>query len=105
MKSIILILAIIGIICMASGYIQNNLQCPPPRIQYRYIDRTFEQEQNNTEPILSVSGMASMFPTLHLRLQRGVQFQAQDGWTKLKSLHHVNMVIPFPSLPNGPFPS
>jgi len=61
MKSIILILAIIGIICMASGYIQNNLQCPPPRIQYRYIDRTFEQEQNNTEPILSVSGMASMF--------------------------------------------
>ena len=61
MKSIILILAVIGIICIAAGYIQNNLQCPPPRIQYRYIDKTFEQEQNNTEPILSVAGMSSMF--------------------------------------------
>ena len=61
MKSIILILAIIGIICIAAGYIQNNLQCPPPRIQYRYVNKTFEQEQNNTTPVLAVAGMSSMF--------------------------------------------
>ena len=46
MKSIILLLAIIGIIIVCSGYIQNNLQCPPPIVQYRYIEKTFDQEQD-----------------------------------------------------------
>lgn len=61
MKSIIILLAIAGIIFIAAGYIQNNLQCPPPRIQYRYVEKTFDQEQNVTEPILSVAGVSSMF--------------------------------------------
>ena len=61
MKSIILIMAIIGIILFASGYIKSNLQCPPPRIEYRYIPKTFEDDQNTTVPILSLSGMYSMF--------------------------------------------
>jgi hypothetical protein len=61
MKSIILILAIIGIILIAVGYVKNNLQCPPPKIEYRYIPKSFEDEQNVHTPILSMSGMYSMF--------------------------------------------
>ena len=61
MKSIILLLAIIGIIIIASGYIQNNLQCPPPIVQYRYIQKTFDQEQETQKPLLSMAGINNMF--------------------------------------------
>jgi hypothetical protein len=61
MKSIILVLAIIGIVLVAVGYVKSNLQCPPPRIEYRYIPKSFEDEQNVHTPILSMSGMYSMF--------------------------------------------
>jgi hypothetical protein len=61
MKSIILVLAVIGIILIAVGYVKNNLQCPPPRIEYRYIPRSFEDEQNARTPIMSMEGMYSMF--------------------------------------------
>lgn len=61
MKSIILIMALIGIILFATGYVKSNLQCPPPKIEYRYINKTFEDEQNVRTPILSLSGMYTMF--------------------------------------------
>jgi hypothetical protein len=61
MKSIVLILALVGIILIAVGYVKSNLQCPPPKIEYRYITKDFEDEQNVQSPILSVSGMYSMF--------------------------------------------
>jgi hypothetical protein len=61
MKSIILILALVGIIFISSGYIKSNLQCPPQKIEYRYISRTFQDEQDNPEPLLSIKGIYNMF--------------------------------------------
>ena len=61
MKSFVLLLAIIGIVLIAVGYIKSNMQCPPPKIEYRYISKTFDDEQNVNKPILSVGGMYSMF--------------------------------------------
>ena len=61
MKSIILILALVGIILLAVGYVKSNLQCPPPKIEYRYISKTFNEEQDISTPILSVPGIYSMF--------------------------------------------
>jgi hypothetical protein len=61
MKSIILLFAIIGIILLAVGYVKSNLQCPPSRIEYRYIDKTFQDEQDVDTPLLSISGIYSMF--------------------------------------------
>ena len=61
MKSIILLLAVIGIILLAIGYVKSNLQCPPAKIEYRYIDKSFEDAQDIQTPIFSVSGMNSMF--------------------------------------------
>ncbi len=37
----------------------NDLQkndCPPPRIEYRYIPKSFEQEQYDRVPILATYG-------------------------------------------------
>jgi hypothetical protein len=61
MKSIILILAIVGIVLIAVGYVQGNFQCPPPKIEYRYITKTFEDDQDLDTPLMSISGIYSMF--------------------------------------------
>ena len=61
MKSIILVLAMVGIILLSVGYVKSNLQCPPPKIEYRYISKSFEDEQNVSDPIMSMSGIYSMF--------------------------------------------
>jgi hypothetical protein len=56
MKSIIVVLLIISIIFIAVGYIKSNQKCPPPIVEFRYIPRTFKEEQNVTTPILSQFG-------------------------------------------------
>tara|TARA_B100001989_G_scaffold209689_1_gene158813 strand:+ start:475 stop:729 length:255 start_codon:yes stop_codon:yes gene_type:complete len=45
MKSIILILFIIGSIFVITGYMENYKKCPLPKIEYRYIPRNFYEEQ------------------------------------------------------------
>ena len=54
MKSLVFLLLIIGIIFIAVGYIRSNQQCPPRLIEYRYIPKTFTDEQNNETPVLSI---------------------------------------------------
>ena len=61
MKTIILLLALAGIIFVAVGYVQNNLQCPPPKIEYRYITKSFDDEQNDRQPLMSISCISDMF--------------------------------------------
>ena len=59
MKSLVVVLLIISIIFVAVGYIKSNQKCPPPIVQFRYIPRTFKEEQSTSIPILSQFG--SMF--------------------------------------------
>lgn len=61
MKSIILLLAIMGILFIGVGYVKSNLQCGPDKIQYRYIPKSFEDEQTQQTPITSIGGMYDMF--------------------------------------------
>ncbi len=69
MKSLIVILTFIGIMSVVVGYINQLKKCPPPKIEYRYVPRTFQQDQENpvkvselystmfTEPTPWVSGI------------------------------------------------
>ncbi len=61
MKSIILIMALVGILMVGMGIIQNNMQCPPSRIEYRYVPKTFSEEQQVQTPLLSMTGVYDMF--------------------------------------------
>jgi len=70
MKSLIVILTFIGIMSVVVGYINQLKKCPPPKIEYRYVPRTFQQDQENpvkiselyntmfTEPTPWVSGLS-----------------------------------------------
>ena len=81
MKTIILLIAMAGIILVAVGYVQNNPQCPPPKIEYRYVTKSFNDEQNNQEPLLSVAGIDKMFekdsPWMDAKNMSGAQFNTQ----------------------------
>ena len=48
-KFIIVILLFVGILCMTVSLTKSSTQCPESKITYRYIPRTFEEEQ--TEPV------------------------------------------------------
>ena len=43
----ITILTFMGIISIAVGYVNQLKKCPPSKIEYRYIPRTFQEDQNN----------------------------------------------------------
>jgi len=56
MKSLIVFFIFMGVIFILIGQKYNNEFCPPPRIEYRYIPRSFEQEQMDRVPILATYG-------------------------------------------------
>ncbi len=69
MKSLVILLLIIGICMVVIGYNKSNQICPANRVEFRYIPRTFEQEQETPAPVLSVFGK---------------MFQDEDAWMKVQ---------------------
>lgn len=56
LKSISFFLLFAGIVLVAIGYIQQEKLNVPPRVEYRYVPRSFKEEQAVSTPILSVFG-------------------------------------------------
>ena len=56
MRSIVILFLLVGIILLAVGYIKSNQACPPPVVEFRYVPRTFTQEQDVPQPVLSIFG-------------------------------------------------
>jgi len=54
MRSIVILFLLIGICLVVVGYVQSNQSCPPPVVEFRYVPRTFEEEQNLPRPVLSI---------------------------------------------------
>lgn len=61
MKSIIVLLSFIGIVAIIIGYVNQLKQCPHPKVEYRYIPRSFEDEQN--DPVKITKVFKDMFET------------------------------------------
>ena len=45
MKSLALLLLFIGIILVVIGYTKNTDKCPKPKVEYRFVPRSFFEEQ------------------------------------------------------------
>jgi hypothetical protein len=58
-KGVIVILLFIGILCVVISLVENTKKCPKEKIIYRYIPRTFEEDQN--EPVYVTDIFYSMF--------------------------------------------
>lgn len=55
MKSLIVFFIFLGAMFILMGS-KNESLCLPPKIEYRYIPRTFEEEQLDRVPILATYG-------------------------------------------------
>jgi len=53
LKSISFFLLFAGIVLVSIGYIQQEKINKPPIVQYRYVPRSFQEEQETSVPILS----------------------------------------------------
>jgi len=58
-KSILLLLLIIGIILIAISISKTQQSCPPQKIVYKYVPRTFDEEQD--EPVYASDIFKAMF--------------------------------------------
>jgi len=45
MRSFAILLLLIGIVMVVIGYTTVQIKCPPPRIEYRFLPRSFLDEQ------------------------------------------------------------
>jgi hypothetical protein len=61
MKSLIIFVFLMGIIFII--YDQQEKHCAPPRIEYRYLPQTFNQEQYQQMPIMATYGDLFYKPT------------------------------------------
>ena len=57
MKSFALLLFLIGLIMLVIGYTSIQIKCPPPRIEYRFVPRSFIEEQLSTNTLDAVNSM------------------------------------------------
>ncbi len=56
MKSLVFLFLLVGFVLVVIGFVKTNQDCPPPIVQFRYIPKTFNQEQSVQQPISSIFG-------------------------------------------------
>lgn len=56
MRLLVIALLVVGVVMVVNGYMAQNMQCPPERIVYKYIPRTFTEEQENPVKVSDVFG-------------------------------------------------
>lgn len=54
MRSLVILLSIIMICIICIGYVKSNQSCPPPVIDFRYLNKTFEEQQSLPVPLSSI---------------------------------------------------
>jgi hypothetical protein len=76
MKSLIMMLTFIGIIFVVIGYVNQIKKSPPPTVEYRYIPRSFTEDQEHPVKISELFNTMFVEPTpwLHgMTLSSGVK--------------------------------
>jgi len=54
MKALVFLLMFIGFVFVVIGFVKTNQTCPPPIVQYRYIPKIFNEEQNVKVPVTAI---------------------------------------------------
>ena len=59
MNVFLLLLLLVGFVFITIGYVKTRKRCPPRRVEYRYVPRTFVEEQESPTPVTDI--FAKMF--------------------------------------------
>ena len=57
----------VGMLAITVGYVNQLKKCPPPKIEYRYVPRTFQQDQENPVKISELYHTMFAEPTPWIR--------------------------------------
>ena len=88
MKSIILLLLFIGIISIVIGYVRTYQRCDNKSIEYRYIPRTFFEEQIG--PTDLKKSFSSMFNDNSSWIS--YPFNSNDGKNSYNKINYNNFI-------------
>jgi len=56
MRAIVILFLLVGICLVVIGYVQSNQECPPPVVEFKYLPRSFEDDQILPRPLMSIFG-------------------------------------------------
>lgn len=59
MNVLLLILLLIGFVFITIGYVKANRNCPPQKVEYRFVPRSFVESQESPVPVSDI--FAQMF--------------------------------------------
>jgi hypothetical protein len=59
MRLTLFVLLFAGVALVLIGFIRTQKYCPPPKIEYRWVPRSFVEEQQSPVPVTDI--FASMF--------------------------------------------
>lgn len=88
MKSLVFLVLFSGLLLLGVGYMKSNQQCPPPIVEFRYIPRTFEEEQDDPTPVIAQFGRMFSEPS---------PWQLTQGYASGKNLKGLDNRLGFPS--------
>jgi len=52
MRSLFILFFLVMMCILAVAYVNSNNTCPPPVTEFRYINKTFDEEQSLPNPLL-----------------------------------------------------
>ena len=56
MKLLVIVILMVGVMMVMQGYFRQNMQCPPPKVVYKYLPRSFTEEQESPIPVSDIFG-------------------------------------------------
>lgn len=54
MRSLFILALLVGMCILIVGYLKSNLTCSPPVTDFKYVGKTFDEEQSMPRPTLSI---------------------------------------------------
>lgn len=67
LRPIISMVFFAGMIALIIGYVNQLKKCPPPKVEYRYVPRTFQEEQDNPARVTEIYQTMFHEPTPWIR--------------------------------------
>ena len=81
-KIIILFIFFIGVLLITISIVRESANCQKERIIYRYIPRSFENEQNNEQDVSDIFNVMFTQPSPWIASVNDVDFRKQEAINK-----------------------
>ena len=62
-----IIALVVGLALIVVSWMATNKECPPPRIEYRFIPRSFKEEQDSPVPVSQIFDQMFNQPTVFVQ--------------------------------------